>query len=303
MDLNFDGYEEQNKEQQEQMNNKRIKNGIIITLIICLVVGLGTFFLCSMLLNSNTKEKQSQGEEISIANESVKILYDNVTYGVRGSRNDKFIKEQSVTLDSFTNYEKFYYALQYVLPGDLYSTNQKDQSGNIIYRLPTSKIDSYMKEFFGPNVKYNYENSLTYTFLFSKEGKNVGKMTYNQTNGAYDIVFGSYLDNIKNDKLVKDYYTKLYKAYILDDNTLRIEEKIIFTTLTQSSNYNGELYSLAIYKDNAHNNLIEQKASMNKDEIIALNLSVDNYINKAATVSYYFKVNGTNYYFDHSTIS
>ena len=64
-----------------------------------------------------------------------------------------------------------------------------------------------------------------------------------------------------------------------------------------------EAYSLAIYKDNGHTNLIEQKANMTKDEINALNLSVDNYINKAATVTYYFKVNSTSYYFDHSTIS
>ena len=302
-DFKFDNYEEQTPELIEHKRSTGFKRGILITIIICLVVGVGTYLISSVILGTKVKEEQEKGEEIPITNESVKILYENVTYGVRGSRNDKFLKEQSVTLNSFSNYEKFYYALQYSLPGDLYQTNEKDTKGNKIYRLPISKIDVYMKSFFGPNVTYTYESSLNYPFLYSIEGKNVGRMTYNQVNNAYDIVFDSYLDNIKNDSLVNDYYTKLYKAYVLEDNTLKIEEKVIFTSLTQANDRNNEYYSLVIYKDNGHTNLIEQKANMTKDEINALNLSVDNYINKAATVTYYFKVNSTSYYFDHSTIS
>ena len=302
-DFKFDNYEEQTPELLEKKRSKGFKNGLIITLIVCLVVGLGTYLLCTVIFGAKEKEKQNKGEEIPITNESVKILYDNVTYGVRGSRNDKFLKEKTVTINSFSNYEKFYYALQYSLPGDLYNTNQKDTAGNTIYRLPTTKIDEYMKEFFGPNVTYTFENSLSYTFLYSVEGKNVGRMTYNQLNNAYDIIFDSFQDNVKNDNLVNDYYTKLYKAYVLEDNTLQIDEKVIFTTLTHNTNYNGDYYSLAIYKDNAHTNLIEQKGNMTIDEIKSLNLSVDYYINKAATVSYYFKVSGNSYYFDHSTIS
>lgn len=298
-DFKFDTYEEQTPELIEEKRSSGFKKGLLVTLIICLVVGLGTYLISAAIFGAKVKEEQEQGEEIPITNESVKILYENVTYGVRGTRNDKFLKEQSVTLNSFSNYEKFYYALQYSLPGDVYQTGQKDSKGNKIYRLPTSKIDSYMKEFFGPNVTYTFENSLNYTFLYSIEGNNVGRMTYNQANSAYDIVFDSNLGIIKNDNLVEEYYTKLYKAYVLEDNTLKIEEKVIFTTLTQ----NQDFYSLAIYKDNGHTNLIEQKGNMSKDEIKALNLSVDNYINKAATVSYYFKVSGNSYYFDHSTIS
>lgn len=303
-DFKFDNFEEQTPEMIEEKRSNGFKKGLLITLIICLVIGLGTYFICSIIFGLKAKEEQ-QAEEIPITNESVKILYENVTYGVRGSRNDKFLKEQSVTINSFSNYEKFYYALQYSVPGDLYQTNTNDSKGNKIYRLPTSKIDMYMKNFFGPNVTYTFENSLNYTFLYSIDGHNVGRMTYNSINNAYDIVFDSYLDNEKKDNLVDEYYTKLYKAYVLEDNTLKIEEKVIFTSLTSVNNgYNkGEYYSLAIYKDNGHSNLIEQKANMTKDEIKALSLNVDNYINKAATVSYYFKVNGNSYYFDHSTIS
>ncbi len=294
-----DSYEEQTPELIEEKRSSHFKKGIIITLIICLVVGLGTYLISAAIFGAKVRDEEEQGEEIPITNESVKILYENITYGVAGIRNDKFLKEQSVTLDSFSNYEKFYYALQYSQPRDIYSTNKKDAKGYEIYRLPTSKLDSYMKEFFGPNVTYTFENSLTYTFIYSIDGKNVGRMTYNQANNGYDIVFDRFQENAKNNNLVKDYYTKLYKAYILEDNTLKIEEKAIFTSLTQKDNF----YSLAIYKDNAHTNLIEQKASMSQDEIKNLNISVDNYITKAATISYYFKVSGNSYYFDHSTIS
>ena len=294
-----ENFEEQTPELLEEKRSSNFKKGLILILLICVAVGLVTYIICATVFGARVNEEKEMGEEIPITNESVKILYDNVTYGVRGSRNDKFIKEQNVTLDSFSNYEKFYYALQYSVPGDIYDTGKKDGNGNEIYRLPTGKIDGYMKQFFGPKVNYTLENSLNYTFLYSINGKNVGRMTYDQTNSGYNIVFDSFQDNIVNNNLVEDYYTKLYKAYILEDDTLKIEEKVIFTSITQ----NNDFYNLAIYKDNGHTNLIEQKASMSKDEIQALNLNVDNYINKAATVSYYFKVSGTSYYFDHSTIS
>ena len=146
-DFRFDNYEEQTPELMEQKRSTGFKKGLIITLVICLVVGLGTYLISAAIFGAKVKDEQEQGEEIPITNESVKILYDNVTYGVRGTRNDKFLKEQNVTLNSFSNYEKFYYALQYSLPGDVYNTNQKDAKGNNIYRLPTSKIDSYMNQF------------------------------------------------------------------------------------------------------------------------------------------------------------
>ena len=43
---------------------------------------------------------------IDLNDENVKILYQYVTYGTKGLRNDKFVNEDKVIIDSFSNEEK-----------------------------------------------------------------------------------------------------------------------------------------------------------------------------------------------------
>ena len=84
---------------------------IIIVVIVAIAIGLGVFFISNSILNPKKKEVKEDviTTTLDTKDENVQILYNYVTYGINNIRNDKFIKEQNTSIDSFTNYEKFYY--------------------------------------------------------------------------------------------------------------------------------------------------------------------------------------------------
>ena len=83
---------------------------IVIIVVIALVCGLTVFFITNSLFGKKEVKPDPIVETpLSLSDENVEILYSYVTYGTNNERNDKFVKEPKVTLDSFTNQESFYY--------------------------------------------------------------------------------------------------------------------------------------------------------------------------------------------------
>lgn len=273
---------------------------IIIVVIVAIAIGLGVFFISNSILNPKKKEVKEDviTTTLDTKDENVQILYNYVTYGINNIRNDKFIKEQNTSIDSFTNYEKFYYALLFAEADDFEETGRTDSQGNKIYNISDAKVKNYMERFFGPNIDYSTTSEVTYTFNFSMNGKNIGTMKHNDSLSGFDTVFTK-TSVREQQNYIKPFYTKLSSASSKSDGTLEINEKIIYTDTKEE---NG-LYTINIYKDYQHTMLIDSKTNITKEKLPTTEISIDEYLSNASTITYKFNSANQTYYFESSTIS
>lgn len=278
---------------------------IIIVVVIAILCGISVFFISNALFGKKVvTTPPPKNTDVSLSDENVTILYDYVTYGTGGVRNDKFLKEQTVTLDSFTNQEKFYYALQFCQIEDFASSNQVNADNQPVYKIPVTTIKKYMQRFFGSKVNFSTDSIITNTFDFKINDKNVGTMTYSAVDDSYDIVFTE-LQEPATQNVVEPFYAKLVRATrIGKDNSLELEEKVIYTVAQEVDG----IYTIGIYKDYQHTILLETKQNLTAEQLKENPIKIDDYVDKAATVKYTFKLNkvayynNTIYYFDNSTI-
>ena len=298
-DFKIDDNYEENGEVSEESSNSPVP--IIIIIVISLVIGLLVFFVSNALFGRKViPAEPPKDTEVSLTDENVKILYDYVTYGPKNVRSDKFLKEQSVNLNSFTNQEKFYYALQFAQVEDFTATGEVDENNLKIYRIPSNKIKNYMERFFGSKVTYATNSVITYPFSFRINNKNVGVMTYSVEKDGYNTVFTGLEEDVVSDKVVEPYYTKLVKAIKNGkDGSLELQEKVIYTDVQE----NNGVYTIGIYQDYQHTVLLETKQNLTAEQLKQNPITIDSYQEKASTVKYLFKLNNTIYYFDSSTIT
>ena len=279
---------------------KNSKLPIIIVVIVSILVGLLVFFTSNSLFGGKkTKEEVPSEEKLSLNETNVEILYSYVTYGVKNTRAEKFIKEDKVTLSSFTNEEKFYYALQFADVEDFVPTGEVNEKNQKTYLIKDYKIKNYMQRFFGKDVEYDNDEQIKYPFSFRINGQNVGIMNYSEEYKGYITVFDGYEKDVEDTNIIEPYYATLSAAYKENDGTYRLEEKIIYTELEKSDD---NTYSLSIYRDYDHKMLLEKKSALTEDDLKDKRIDIKDYQNHASTITYKFALNGNILYFDSSSI-
>jgi flagellar basal body-associated protein FliL len=279
-------------EEKNEDNNKKKDNGVL-KLIIIVVLAILAFLLVFLVLNSifNPKTKTTTtntqvetSEKRSLTESNVKILYGYVTYNASSAiRYDIFVKNKKVTLNTFTEEEKYYYALQYVQVEDFSYTGKLDENNNKIYTISDRKIKKYMEYFFGKDVTYSKDLTIKYPFSFSINDKNVGIMKYNKDTASFDTIFIK--EDTREEYVIAPYMGKLVEAYKEKDGGYRLVEKLIY--LVAKKQENGK-YELTVSKDYEHKNIIESSSDLTEEDL--RNISIDKYINKAATITYNFKI-------------
>lgn len=288
-------------EGQETSNLKvKSKLPLIIIIVVSLIVGLLVFFLSNSLFGpKKTKEPPVTRQQLNLKERNVDILYGYVTYGEKKQRNDKFVKESKVTLDSFSDEEKFYYALQFADPDDFDFNGKTNEQGKKIYVITERKIRNYMQRFFGNKVTYSPVKELKYTFNFLINSQNTGTLKYSEDEKSYNIVFDEYLDDVKEKEGIQPYYAELFAAYKELNGTYTLEEKVIYPDLVKNED---NTYTLSIYKDYEHKLLIERKNNLSEKDIKDYEIKMSNYKTKASTITYKFGLNGNTLYFESSSI-
>jgi len=291
-------------------NNSNEKNDSILSKIIpiaiIVVVALIAFVLVFVLTNSIFNKKESKPktptnttEKLSINSQDVKILYKYVTTGTNDIRVDKFVKNEKVDKDSFTDEEKLYFALQFAEVDDFEDLGEHNEKDVALYNISMSKIKKYMARFFGNNVKMDDYVSIDYLFSFKINDLSYAHLTYSEEHEGYDAAF--YKTPEEENKLVDEFYTKLVDAYKKpSDGSVYLVEKVIYTDLEE----NGDKYKLSIYKDFDKNSVIETK-NVSKESLANNPIKIDNYLDNASTVTYVFKPNQLSQnalYFDSSSI-
>ena len=131
MDFKIDDDFEEKSENQKKNHN--IVSTIVIA-VVSIIIGLIVFFVSNAFFGKKVIPAEVPKDiDVALTDENVQILYDYVTYGVRDTRNDKFIKERNVQLSSFSNQEKFYYALQFAQVEDFEATSVCDLRQHILW--------------------------------------------------------------------------------------------------------------------------------------------------------------------------
>ncbi len=288
-----DNVEEQNSEVVLNRLKKKRKIAIIIVVIVSILIGLTTFIVSNLIFNRE-QPPEVIDYSVDLKNENVQILYQYVTYGTKGLRNDKFAKEDKVVLDNFSNEEKFYYALQFAQVDDFEFTGEINAEKNKVYLITDRKIKKYMQLFFGPNVKYKNDLTISYPFSFRINGMNVGNMKYSENRGGFETTFTTFQADIKKEDITNNIEGELVKAYSDAKNKLYLEEKVVYITQTKNPD---NTYKIDIYKDNNKTILVDTKTVSNLEEKIDLSK-----YNNTTTIKYSFGLNGSVYYFESSEI-
>ena len=288
---------------EETTSKLRIKSKlpIIIVVILSLLVGFGVFFFSTKLFGDNKPKEPITRQRLALNETNVEILYSYITDEVDNKTREIFVKNSKVTLETFTNQEKFDCALQFAEPEDFefdgkYKENEITTIKQKIYVIPESKIRKYMVRFFGNKVTYKKDEEINHLFNFQINGNNYGTLKYSNKENGYETTF----DRVNSPAIIKeidDYYTELIDAYKELDGTYTLEEKVIYPVAERTDMDN---YTLTIYKDYEHKKMIEKKSNVTKEDL--KKIDVKNYKSQAATITYKFALNGNVLYFESSSI-
>ena len=290
-----DDFDEEGNVKEHKVDKKII---ILIVIGISIVFGLLVFLVSNAIFGGHDDDTPVD-TQVNIDDETVKILYKTVAHK-EDYGNDLFLRENNVTIDTFKDEDKLYYALQFVQPEELTYSEQMTDNKQKIYDLSLSRIRNYLPTFFGKDVSFTPVEELTYKFDFTINDLGIAKLTYNDEEEVYKVVFES-LDEAKEAELVKPYYTELSSATKKADGTLILNEKVIYASSTKES----DTYKINIYKDYQHTTLIEARQDVTKDDLNSNPISIEKYKDRAATITYTFKVKelNKNYYFAGSSIT
>lgn len=270
---------------------------IIIVVLLALAIGLIIFYITNPLFNE--PQEGTFVQELQLSDNNVRILYNYVSYSVDGSRNDVFVMNSSVTKENMPSKDKLYYALQFASPEDFVSTGKRDDDNNQIFNISDNKVDAYMKRFFGNNVTYSKVKKMDYTLNFSDEHKYVGTLTYSYDNKGYDTILNK-IDEEDDEKVyVQPFYGKLVKASLFEDQTMELQEKVIYTKVLEDD----DLYTIKVYGDLHYHNLIETRNNLTESQLKNSVFNMNEYVNEASTVTYTFKTEDEKYYFYSSNLT
>ncbi len=288
---------------EDRSKKKSMSNGmkIFIVITVSLIAGVSVYFITNYFFGKET-EKPITSEVVSLSDPSVEQAYSYVTYKQQGQRYDKFVKEQSVTLNSFTNEEKFKYAFMFSSKEDFSISGKKDANNNDIYSISNSKVNSYMKKFFGDNVTYSTASSLELLldYRLGNSGNSSNNIVLNYDTNSDSFL--AILNGVKSvdTEFIDPFIGSLTKATKRADGTLELQERVIYTSLIENGEDN---YTLNIYKDYNKTNLLESKTNLTEEDLSDETIDISNYLQTASLITYTFnKGTDGNYYFVSSNI-
>lgn len=278
-------------------DKKSLVAPIIIVILLAVAIGLIIFYITNPLFNEPQEGPYVQ--ELQLTDNNVRILYNYVSYSADGNRNDVFVMNSSVTKENMPSKDKLYYALQFASPEDFVSTGKKDDDNNQIFNISDNKVDSYMKRFFGNSVTYSKVKKMDYTLNFSEDHKYIGTLTYSYDNKGYDTILNKIDEEDEEEEYVKPFYGKLVKASLFEDQTMELQERVIYTKVLEDD----DLYTIKVYGDLHYHNLIETRNNLTKSQLKNSVFNMNEYMNEASTVTYTFKTENDKYYFYGSNLT
>lgn len=255
-------FNESNTEEGTNTEEVNKKFTLIIVVAVAIFFGLTIFIILSLIYSKNNREN-NKPIELNIEEKQVRTLYNMVTYKKLGERTNKFMTESNITIDNFSNYEKYECALSLTKKTDFKLTGNKDNN-TYEYYIDKNVLNHYMELYFGKGVNYSTNSSITNTYNFMIDGKNTGTLTYSPDDARYKIYFNSYKEETPDIMENKRFYSKLYKAEKIHDE-INLYEKIVYTKCSKN---NTNTYNCILYRDYDRTIQIEELKGIEEDSTI-----------------------------------
>lgn len=271
---------------------------IAVLVVIVIVLGLSVYFISSLFFKGDNKNETAVGisDTLSIDDPEVESIYDLVTYGRDNNTLNKYLKEQSVTLKDFSNYEKFYYALSLLKEKELKEIKNSDTTTQKQYYISDADMDQLMKSYFGDKVEYLKQGTLPIILSPGFDAGNTLSLKYNISKERYETTLSK--TDVATAGLIPVAFYGLESATRSDDGMITLVERVVYIT----SSVNNNLVSYQVYRDYNHTMLIDSQTNIALEEYQKEPLSIDNYMEKANIITYKFKENNGEYYFYQSKI-
>lgn len=271
---------------------------IAVLVVIVIVLGLSVYFISSLFFKGDNKNEPTVGisDTLSIDDPEVEAIYDLVTYGRDNNTLNKYLKEQSVILKDFSNYEKFYYALSLLKEKELKEIKNSDTTTQKQYYISDADMDQLMKSYFGDKVEYLKQGTLPIILSPGFDAGNTLSLKYNINKERYETTLSK--TDVATAGLIPVAFYGLESATRSDDGMITLVERVVYIT----SSVNNNLVSYQVYRDYNHTMLIDSQTNIALEEYQKEPLSIDDYMEKANIITYKFKENNGEYYFYQSKI-
>lgn len=287
------------QENKKKNNNSQIVK-IVILIVVVLALGFGVYFISSLFFRNSQKQETTQttgiSSTLSVDDPEVEAIYDLVTYGRDSNTLNKYLKEQSVTLKDFSNYEKFYYALSLLKEKDLKEIKSSDTTEEKQYYISDADMEQLMKSYFGNKVEYLKQGTLSIVLMPGFDTGNTLSLHYNINKERYETTFTK--TNAATAKTIPVALYGLESATRSDNGTITLVERVVYIT----SSVNNNLVSYQVYRDYNHTMLIDSQTNIALTEYQKEPISIDTYMEKGNIITYKFKENEKEYYFSQSKI-
>ena len=273
---------------------------IIILVVVAIVLGLLVYFISSLFFNGGTtsnKKNDALSTTLSVDDPDIEALYEMVTYGRDTNHLNKFLEEQSVMLRDFSNYEKYYYALSFLRSKDLEPVKGEDKKEiPNQYTIEDDVIDGLMREYFGDEISYLKQGTLSITLGSSLKEGNLLSFTYNVSDEQYDVT--AQTKDSDTSRMIPVALYGLESASRDDDGTITLVERVIYL----SGNVTNNTVNYEVYRDYAHTMLITSQDNIPLEEYQKNPISIEDYMDQGNIIVYQFKEDHGEYYFYRSRI-
>lgn len=266
----------------------------IIIIVCAIIFGVVVYFVSDMIFNGssrNTNDTPNLATTLSVDDPEVESLYEMVTYGRDDSTLNKYLKEQFVRAEDFSNYEKFYYSFSGLRNRDL----EEVEDGT--YAISESTVDQLMQDYFGDDISYLKQGEIPIVLSSSLDQGNTLLLSYQ----GEDVEFTTSISTTEEvqSRVVPIYMSELESATRDGDGMITLTERVIYLTSEQT----GDSISYRIYRDYDHTMLLDSRENVSLSDYQNNPVSIDDYMNTGNVVTYQFQQNDDgNYYFYQSSI-
>ena len=284
------------------------KNKIIILIIIILVAIIGICLAYSKGLVF--KKQESNDEKVDQIKEENLNLNDERFINLYNELKDYTYEQNRISYESFTQNELAKIAFDSIQfkKTDFTKTNDISDFGTNYYLIKASLFQDKISEIFGENVKFEKEKAIGTGIKVVEnvepENTYMSIYSYNKDDDTYTVIFGA--SGVPLLPYIKFDLRKIVSATLSDD-TITVKEKVIYVDYSVSAGESTDMivycriYNLNHYEANSP--YIDSK-TYHSDKDSGKVLSVDSYLDKAATITHIYKLNKTTgkYNFVKSTI-
>lgn len=282
---------------------------LIIILVLLLVATSGYIVYDKFFIKEDVEDKEKSDKEGKREDKKVQLSLTDASFLNIYNAVSKFTYEQNRESgwSSFVPNEMINIIAKDLNNSDFSYVGKKMIEGwnREVYHLSYQTLIDKLKQYFSSDITFDANaviNSNGVTILPNvtfNEGSGMVISSYDNTTGMYEVYFGgvggtsSPMPQITNRKITD--------AYRLGDK-IYVTEKAIYYTSSYSSDGSRAFYS--VYSHPGNTNLLDN-FEFSIEDIMSQTISVDSYLDKAATISYIFTKdsNSDHYVFTSSKIS